>query len=84
MTQKIYRIPEGKIVQLPDISTDFYAKLQDIIFLLASPELLVQIKTELGDEEYYRTIGPAFEFLGALEEKMIKDKVAVEEDLKPE
>lgn len=74
--EKIYSIDLGKIVDLPKVSTDFYSKLQDLIILTSTPDILVEIKKEKGDEEYFKFISPLFEFIAAAEEKFIQEGVA--------
>jgi hypothetical protein len=69
----------GVIVTPPDISTDFYSKLQGLLLLVASPESLVKLKEEYGEEEYLKMVSPAFEFMSAFEEKMINENKATDE-----
>lgn len=78
--EKYYTVQRGKIIQLPEISTDFYAKIQDLLLLMSAPEVLVQMKTE-NEQSYYEMLSPIMEFLGAVEEKMIAEGIAVQEEL---
>ena len=81
--EKVYSVDLGKIVDLPKVSTDFYSKLQDLIILTSTPDILVEIKNEKGDEEYYKFIAPLFEFIAAAEEKFIQDGVATLSEAPP-
>ena len=69
-----YRLRENS--GLTKSITDFYSKLQDLIILTSTPDILVEIKKEKGDEEYFKFIAPLFEFIAAAEEKFIQEGVA--------
>lgn len=70
--ENVIVIKNGEKFTPPEISTDFYIKLQSFILLSVNPDFLSDIKTE-DQDKFKHLIEPALEFIAACENKLVKD-----------